>query len=146
MINKWDERFLFLAKIISSWSKDPSTKVGAIIVKDNRIVTTGYNGFPPNILDSEERLNNRELKYKYICHAEANSIIQCCNTGTSCNGADIYIYPFGPCIECSKLIIIAGIKRVIFPKIPVDLEKRWGESIYFAKNLISEAGLKIDEY
>ena len=74
--NKWKKRFIQLSKEISTWSKDPSTKVGALIISEDRnIVSTGYNGFPRGIEDTEERLNNRELKYKFILHAEMNCIM-----------------------------------------------------------------------
>ena len=72
---KWDRRYLDIAKSVSQWSKDPSTKVGAVLVRDNRIVSVGYNGFPEGVDDSEERYNNRELKYDLVVHAEVNAII-----------------------------------------------------------------------
>ena len=72
-MNKWDDRFLKLATVIGNWSKDPSTKVGAVIVNDdNKIISTGYNGFPRGIRD-DDRLDNRAQKYDLIVHAEANS-------------------------------------------------------------------------
>ena len=75
MIDKWDIRFMKLAKEISTWSKDPSSKIASIIVNsEKRILATGYNGFPRNIADTEERLNDRDKKYPLIIHAEANSL------------------------------------------------------------------------
>lgn len=71
---KWHHRFLSLAKHVAGWSKDPSTKVGCVIAKDKRIVSVGYNGFPEGIRDTYERLNNRELKYQIVQHAEENAI------------------------------------------------------------------------
>ena len=73
-MNKWDYRFIKLAKEIASWSKDPSTQVGAIAVNEKRIIATGYNGFPEGIEDDEERLKNREIKLTYMIHAEKNLI------------------------------------------------------------------------
>ncbi len=72
MINsKWDKRFMKLAREISTWSKDPSSQIGAVIINDERrILATGYNGFPKGIRDTEERLNDREQKYPMIVHAE----------------------------------------------------------------------------
>ena len=69
LLNKWDARWLEIAGVVSTWSKDPSTKIGAIAVKDKRLVSTGYNGFPRGIQDYDDRWNNREEKYKYVVHA-----------------------------------------------------------------------------
>ena len=72
---KWDKRFLDLSQLISSWSKDPSTKVGAVVVDDDRrVISLGYNGFPRGVSD-DERLDNRESKYKIVTHAEANALL-----------------------------------------------------------------------
>jgi len=76
-MNKWDYRFIKLAKEIASWSKDPSTKVGAIAVNDKRIIATGYNGFPKGIEDSNNRLSDRETKLAFMVHAEKKSNLQC---------------------------------------------------------------------
>ena len=74
--DKWDRRFVDLARYVASWSKDPSTKTGAVIVDDyNRIVSVGYNGFPRGIRDDEERLSNRDVKLSLMVHCEINAII-----------------------------------------------------------------------
>ena len=76
MTSNWDLRFIGLAQHISTWSKDPSTKVGCVVVgEDREIRSTGFNGFPRGINDDEERLTDREKKYPLICHAEENAII-----------------------------------------------------------------------
>src|SRR3989344_2191240 len=73
---KWDRRFLALAEHVAQWSKDPSTKTGAVIVDpNNRVVSLGYNGFPRGVNDLPERLSNRELKYKIIVHCERNALL-----------------------------------------------------------------------
>lgn len=115
MINsKWDKRFMRLAREISAWSKDPSSQIGAVIVNDDRhILATGYNGFPKGIADTEERLNNREEKYPRIVHAETNALMNALYSGVSVRGATIYVYGLPVCPECTKLIIQAGIKRVV---------------------------------
>ena len=83
-MNKWDKRFLELAKQIASWSKDPSTQVGCVVVgPDREIRSTGFNGLPRGIEDSEDRLNNREIKYPMICHAEENAIMHAARIGIS---------------------------------------------------------------
>ena len=82
MSDKWDKRFLHLAKHISEWSKDPSTKVGCIVVgEDREIRSTGFNGFPRGIEDKQERLEDREQKYPMICHAEENAIMHAARIG-----------------------------------------------------------------
>lgn len=107
---KWTNRFLELAFHVSGWSKDPSTKVGAVIVNDeNRIVSLGYNGFPRGVDDCETRYNNRDVKYKYVCHAERNAID---NAYSDVSGCTIYV-TLMPCNECAKSIIQRGIKKVV---------------------------------
>jgi dCMP deaminase len=145
MSNKWDKRFLELAKEISSWSKDPSTQVGAVIVNDKRLVVgMGYNGFPRGVNDSSDRYMQRELKYKLVVHAEANAILA---AGKEATGGVLYVYPsfvLPPiCNECAKLVIQAGIKEVV-GYIPKDDErsKRWAESIGFSRLMVNEAGVK----
>ena len=82
--NKWDIRFLELAKHISGWSKDPSTKVGCVVVgEDREIRSTGFNGFPRGISDDNERLTDRNQKYPLICHAEENAIMHAARIGVS---------------------------------------------------------------
>src|SRR5690242_4489325 len=112
---KWDFHFLNLAADIARWSKDPSTKVGAVLVDDQNIVRgMGYNGFPRGVNDDPERLNNRELKYKMVVHAEVNAIL---SAGSRSRGSRLYVYPafFTPCIcnECCKVAIQAGVKEII---------------------------------
>src|ERR1700722_2700699 len=88
---KWDIRFLELAKHISNWSKDPSTKVGAVLVNDlKQVVGMGYNGFARGVQDTDERLNDRETKYKLVVHAEVNAIIQ---AGHAARNSTLYVYP-----------------------------------------------------
>ena len=88
MSDKWDMRFLDLATHISEWSKDPSTKVGCVVVgPDREIRSTGFNGFPRNILDSDDRLTDRDLKYPLICHAEENAIMHAARIGLALRAA-----------------------------------------------------------
>jgi len=110
MINKWHLRYLALAAgDIASWSKDPSTKVGAVIVNsDNKIIGTGYNGLPRGMDD--RKITDREFKIKHVVHAEMNAIF---NSTCNVKGATLYIsHP--PCAQCAKLINAAGIKRVLW--------------------------------
>lgn len=151
MINiKWDRRFLHLAQEVSRWSKDPSTKVGAVLVNDlGQIVGTGYNGFPRGVEDTEDRYLDRDRKYKFIVHAEVNAILL---AGQAARGSTLYLYPSfdipNVCHECAKVVIQGGIKRVVgWTPSPEDREraKRWADSINTARVMLEEAGVEIDE-
>lgn len=135
---KWDNRFINLAKHIArEWSKDPSTKVGCVIVKDKRILGTGYNGFPRGIEDSPERYAHRPTKLNLVVHAEVNAIL---NAVISVKGADLYLWPFQPCSECAKFIIQSGIKRVFWPHQGASTAL-WSESMQSARDMFEEAGI-----
>lgn len=137
--NRWDIFFLGMAKYISSASKDPSTKVGAVVVDDKRrILGIGYNGFPRGIADSVERLFDRETKYKLIVHADENAIINCVLRP---EGGTLYVWPLCPCHECAKMIIQAGIKRVVFPP---NVDDRWKDSCGWAVTMFREARIIVD--
>ena len=129
MINsKWDIRFMRLAKEVSTWSKDPSSKIGAVIVNDRRrILATGYNGFPEGIEDTEERLNNREEKYPRIIHAEMNALLNALKNGVSVEGATLYVYGLPVCPDCTKSVIQSGIKRIVMSPDPYVVITPWTE-------------------
>lgn len=133
-------RYLDLAKQIANWSKDPSTKVGAVAVgHKGQILAQGYNGFPRGIADTAERYADRDQKYKYIVHAEMNVIYNASYNGVSLDGADLYIYGLPTCSECAKGIVQVGIKRVIMPK--YRYPDRWMESWEYSKKMYDEAGV-----
>lgn len=137
---KWDLRFLELAKFISQWSLDPSTQVGAVITdKENRVVSVGYNGFPKGIND-DDRLNDREMKYKIIVHGEINAIMFANKNLDSCT---LYTYPFEPCPRCAGIIIQSSIKRIVSPINTID---RWENDFKLSRQLFSEADIKIEYY
>jgi dCMP deaminase len=110
---KWDQRFLELSKLVSSWSKDPSTQVGACVVDDqHRIVGLGFNGFPRGVQDCENYYNDKEKKYEIIVHAEVNAIL---NSNKPTAGCTLYSTLF-PCPRCASVIIQSGIRKVVaFP-------------------------------
>lgn len=136
---KWDKRFLELAKLVGSWSKDPSTKVGAVITDDyNRIVSVGYNGFPIGVEDSEERLFDRDKKYDIIIHGEINAIL---SASRSVKGCTLYTWPFQPCSRCASLIIQSGITRVVSV---IQEEKRWKKNFELARQLFQESGIILE--
>lgn len=140
---KWDHRHLELAKLVASYSKDPSTQTGAVFVDDkNRVISTGYNGFPLGIADTPERLNDRETKYSMIVHCEMNALItaQC-----SLEGSTLYTWPFMSCDRCCVHMIQAGVKRVVAPKASADKEERWGEAFKKTRALFAEAGVELVE-
>lgn len=135
---KWHKRFLDLADHISSWSKDPSTRVGAVVVRPDRtIASLGFNGFPRSVDDTPSRYSNREVKYQFICHAEANAIV---STKGDLSGHILYSYPLHPCNECAKLVIQSGITTVV-TKTPT--EERWSGSFNVASQMFAEAGVKV---
>jgi dCMP deaminase len=139
-LQKWDVRFLELARFVSNWSLDPSTKVGAVISdKHNRVVSIGYNGFPKGIKD-DERLNDRETKYKIIVHGEINAITFANRNLENCT---LYTYPFEPCPRCAGIIIQSGIKRIVAPINKID---RWENDFKLSRQLFNEANIKIDYY
>lgn len=139
-ITKWDHRFLKLAEHISSWSKDPSTKVGAVITDDKEVVSLGYNGFPTEIFDFQERLENREIKYEYIIHAEMNALLF---AKRSVFGFTLYTYPFMPCARCASMIIQAGIYRVVSYTSNNPL---WIKSFETSKSMFEEARVIFELY
>lgn len=113
---KWDRRFMDMAQLISTWSKDPSSQIGAVAVNDQRrVLATGYNGFPRGIADTEDRLNNKDEKYPRIIHAEMNALMNALYNGVSLNGSTLYVYGLPVCPSCTKCVIQAGIKRVVIP-------------------------------
>lgn len=142
---KWDARFMRLAEEISTWSKDPSTKIGAVIVNDDRrILATGYNGFPRGIDDSEQRLNNKEEKYPRIIHAELNALMNALYNGVSVKGATLYVYGLPVCSDCTKSVIQAGIKRVVIPTMK-DVPQKWADSWNdMSEPMFKEAGVTVN--
>ncbi len=142
MSEKWDNRFLGLAKHISDWSKDPSTKVGCVVVGEDREVrSTGFNGFPRGIEDTAERLNDREQKYPMICHAEENAIMHAARIGISLKGCTAYV-TWPPCSRCARSLIQAGVAEVVYPA-DSEIPERWQEDFDISNRMMSEAGVRI---
>lgn len=147
-MNKWDKRFMQMAELVGSWSScfQQNRHVGAIVVKDKRILTTGYNGAPSGIITCVERgecIRRKEnipsgtrQEYCYAVHAEQNAIIQAARLGVSLNGATMYC-THQPCVICARMIINSGITKLIFKD---------GYPDEFAMRLFSEAGLTVLKY
>jgi dCMP deaminase len=135
---KWDKRFIDLAKFVASWSKD-STQVGAVIVDNNhRIVSVGYNGFPKGIEDKADYLSNRKEKYARVVHSEANAILF---SNVNLTGMTLYCTHF-PCSSCAALIIQSGVARVVVHKSTNDgFRERWKKSNSVAIDMFDEVGI-----
>lgn len=139
MIDHWDRRYVDLAKFVSNWSKDPSTKTGAVIVDpDRRIVSLGFNGMPQKIADTHARLHNRELKYQIIVHCERNALIF---AQRSVKGCTLYTWPFMSCSVCAAMMIQAGIARHVAP---YSDNPRWAESFKLTQELFAEANVPVE--
>lgn len=139
----WDEYFMGVALLAAERSKDPNTRVGACIVDDqNRILSTGYNGFPQGCSDDEFPWNRNEeegeTKYKFVVHAELNAILN--TRGKSLAGSRLYVGLF-PCHECAKAIIQAGIREVIYLS-----DKYFGtDSTVASRRMLGAAGIRMTQ-
>lgn len=131
----WNDRFIAVADLVASWSKDESTKVGAVIVRPDRtICSTGYNGFARSVSDAAELYADREVKLSRIIHAELNAILTAPEPVT---GYRMYITR-PPCAHCAAAIIQAGIGYVIFRNGDAAFSERWAESIRASLQMFSE--------
>ncbi len=137
----WRDRYLDLAKQVSTWSKDPSRKIGAVAVgSKGQILSQGFNGFPRGILDSADRYNDRPTKYKLVVHAEMNVIYNATFNGVSLDGASLYVYGLPVCSECAKGIIQVGIKEV-FIYTDDAVPAIWTEAYDLTRDMFKEAGI-----
>ncbi|MBO4480681.1 MAG: dCMP deaminase family protein [Alphaproteobacteria bacterium] len=143
--DKWNCRFMDVAKLIATWSKDTSTKVGCVIVGPyGEIRSTGYNGFPRGVNESIEERHERPAKYKYTEHAERNSIFNATLFGTSCRDCVMYV-TFPPCPDCARGIIQSGIKEVFYLDMPTDKTQKiagWRDDLQISFDMFNEAGVK----
>lgn len=130
----WASRFGVLAQLVSTWSKDPLKKVGAVIVDGRRrIVSVGYNGFPRDVDDDPARYEEKSVKYAMIVHAEANAIL---NANAPVRGLWLFTTKY-PCTECVKLIIQSGVD-VIYSPMP-STSGKWADDSVIAKQMLAEA-------
>jgi dCMP deaminase len=142
MMTNWDKRFLKLAKHISEWSKDPSTKVGCVVVgPDRELRSTGFNGLPRGIEDNEQRLNNREIKYPLICHAEENAIMHAARIGISLKDCTAYV-TWPPCTRCARSLIQAGVSTIVYPE-NIEIPERWMDDFNLSLNMLKEAKINL---
>ena len=132
----WDRRFTELAHHVAGWSRDPSTKCGAVLVNHEKVVVgMGYNGFPRGVRDAPERYADRATKYALVVHAEANAILNACG---SVRGTTAYC-TWHPCSGCAKLLIQAGVITVVCP----EPDARWADDARFATLMFEEAGVVV---
>ena len=139
---KWDMRFLSLASLVASWSKNPRTKVGAVIVdKQHRVISLGYNGYPFNIEDTIVSAD-REEKLLKVIHAEENALLF---RDSSVIGCKIYItHP--PCPNCTSKILQVGISEIITIEASKEHLDKWGDKHKITLSMINEANIKYTEY
>lgn len=141
MSGKWDRRFLELARHVAGWSKDPSTKAGAVIVDDaNRIVSLGFNGFARGVADDTGRYADRETKYRLVVHAEVNAVLF---AGRRLDRCTLYVWPLPPCGPCAAILIQSGVRRVVAPPLPAVLAERWFQDYTLACEQFAEAGVHL---
>jgi len=146
-MNKWDLRFMGIAELVASWSScaKEDRQVGAVLVIDNRILTTGYNGAPSGVQSCKERGECLRIKKGiksgtmqeicYAVHAEQNAIVQAARLGIATGREGVVIYcTHQPCVICAKMIINSGIKKVIY---------KYGYPDTFSLELFKEAGVEI---
>jgi dCMP deaminase len=141
--DKWDKRFLSLASEVASWSKDPSTKVGCVIVDPDtlRIMGVGYNGFPRGMVDNKDLYEDRETKYSRTIHAEVNAVLNSQKT----EGMTAYVTA-PPCTNCALVLIQSGINRVVCYAPSDDLTSRWGKQIAKTVGFLEEVEVEYQEY
>lgn len=141
VLNKWDKRFLEAAKCISFWSPDPSSKIGAIAIsQENLPLSWGWNAVPRKVVSIIEDQVSKEVKYKYVIHAEANIIYNATRSGISLKNSTFYVYGIPPCLECAKAIVQVGAIRVVaFAK--REQSQKWVDSYQDSVNLFNEVGI-----
>ena len=138
----WDEWFMRFVYLAADKSKDPRTKIGAVLVRDKHIISTGYNGFPIGVNDTAERYDDREVKYKYVAHAEDNAVLSAARFGISTLGSTLYTQGI-PCNECCKSVIQGGIKEVVVHKQWPATSPKWKEAAAISSIMLKEAGIKV---
>ena len=140
----WDVYFMDMARLVAKKSKDPSVKVGVVIVgPDKEVRSTGYNGFPRGVEEDISTRWERPVKYSWVEHAERNAVYNAARSGATTNGCIAYMES-PPCSDCARALIQAGIKEIVVTtNNPFVGRKDWEESIKFATEMLDEAGVKI---
>lgn len=148
MMDKWDQRFMEMAQLVSSWAScyQENRKIGAVIVKNKRVMTTGYNGAPAGVKTCVERgeclrrvhgiESGTRQEFCYAIHAEQNAIVQAAKLGVCIEGSTLYC-THQPCVICAKMIVNAGIERVVY---------REGYPDEFAMEILRQGCVAVDKY
>jgi len=143
--DRWDNFFMKLARDHAEMSKDPSTKIGAVIGHGKQFVSGGYNGFPDTIYDDPEILNDRVMKYKHIVHAEVNAINRAAKIGYDLSGCSLYLWSNSgvvlPCVECAKFIVKSGLAAVVYEY--KEVPERWKERFVMARGILTYEGINL---
>jgi dCMP deaminase len=139
--DRWVDRFMQLAMVVASWSKDPGHRVGAVIVRPDRtIVSLGYNGFPRGTEDYHQQLNDRATKLKRTVHAEVNAIL---TAREQLSGCALFVTPLYPCATCAGIIIQSGIRK-LYAKMANDVAPNWADDFKVAARMFREAGVEVE--
>lgn len=143
MANKWDVFYLKMAQMVSTMSKDPSTRTGAVIVRPNKSVASmGFNGFPRVMPDNSDWYANREEKYSRVVHCEVNAQIF---AREPLDGYTLYTWPFASCDRCCVTMLQSGIVRFVFPELAEDKKERWEKPLNLTKLYINQCGKEFTE-
>lgn len=147
-LHKWNFRMLETARLVSTWSKDPSTKCGAVVFRPDRtIASVGYNGFPRGCNDARDYYNNREEKYGRVVHAEVNAIL---SAREPLHGYSLATWPAGAapsCDRCTTCIIQAGIKKVVhILDTESEFSARWADAMRRSLAMYREAQVEVVAY
>lgn len=144
----WDEKFFAMVDLVASWSRDPSTKTGAVIVDDEHNVrSVGYNGFPRGVDDGIESRYVRPEKYKWTEHAERNAIFAAALHGTPLAWCTMYT-AWHPCSDCARAIVQSGIKHLVIDgrkyKGTSEADKRWEEDFVISRQILEEGRIDVE--
>lgn len=148
-IPSWDELFMRHVYLIASKSKDESTKIGSILVRDRHVISEGFNGLPIGVMDDIPQRQERPEKYFWFEHAERNSIYCCARFGTRTEGAAMYTQGI-PCADCARAVIQGGIARIIVHKQWEDRQsewnEKWQESTIRSRKMFGEANIEVVQF
>jgi len=148
IIPSHDPRLSFMRQVYlhAADSKDPNTKIGAVLTADDRAIATGFNGFARKVKDYRHRYADRATKHKFVCHAEANAVATAARLGRATLGSTLYTQGI-PCHECCKMLIQAGVKKIVihgrWPNLFHD--EKWRESVELSKTMMGEANIELEE-
>ena len=142
----FDEVCMKQVYLAAERSKDPRTKIGSVLVKEKSIIGTGYNGFARKVLDLPERYNDRNTKYAFVVHSEANAILTCARLGISTMNSILYTNGI-PCNECMKSVIQSGIIEIVIHKQWPEMDSdKWREATRISNIMLKETGINIRKF